>query len=123
MNRVFFFQTDTENVRPKVCFIHFSFVYTATEKFGILHLYLSVCLSLIELGCIFFFPKDLVVASAGEDKKISLWRKNGQIIGTIPVFGSESGENIEVNFPLVYFYDWINLGRFCLCRCLWLRGL
>eukprot|EP00261_Vitis_vinifera_P030829 XP_019072072.1 PREDICTED: protein NEDD1 isoform X3 [Vitis vinifera] len=40
---------------------------------------------------------NLVVASAGEDKKISLWRKNGQIIGTIPVFGSESGENIEIS--------------------------
>ncbi|XP_034675824.1 protein NEDD1-like isoform X5 [Vitis riparia] len=41
---------------------------------------------------------NLVVASAGEDKKISLWRKNGQIIGTIPVSGSESGDNIEVSW-------------------------
>jgi hypothetical protein len=39
---------------------------------------------------------DLVVASAGDDKKISLWRKNGQSMGTIPVFGTDSGDNIEV---------------------------
>lgn len=39
---------------------------------------------------------DLVVASAGEDKKISLWRKNGQRIGTIPVDGTDSGDSIEV---------------------------
>lgn len=39
---------------------------------------------------------DLVVASAGEDKKISLWRKNGQSMGTIPVAGTDSGDNIEV---------------------------
>lgn len=39
---------------------------------------------------------DLVVASAGDDKKISLWRKNGQSMGTIPVAGTDSGDNIEV---------------------------
>ena len=39
---------------------------------------------------------DLVVASAGDDKKISLWRKNGQSLGTIPVAGADSGDNIEV---------------------------
>lgn len=41
-------------------------------------------------------PADLVVASAGEDKKISLWRKNGESMGTIPVAGTDSGDNIEV---------------------------
>lgn len=41
---------------------------------------------------------DLVVASAGDDKKISLWRKNGQSLGTIPVAGSDIGDNIEVFF-------------------------
>ena len=41
---------------------------------------------------------DLVVASAGDDKKISLWRKNGQSMGTIPVAGTDSGDNIEVIF-------------------------
>ena len=38
---------------------------------------------------------DLVVVSAGEDKKISLWHKNGQSSGTIPVAGTDSGDNIE----------------------------
>lgn len=36
------------------------------------------------------------MASAGDDKKISLWRKNGQSMGTIPVAGADSGDNIEV---------------------------
>jgi protein NEDD1 len=40
----------------------------------------------------------LVVASAGDDKRISLWRKNGQSMGTIPVAGSDSVDNIEVTF-------------------------
>ncbi|XP_034888756.1 protein NEDD1-like isoform X5 [Populus alba] len=39
---------------------------------------------------------NLVVASAGEDKKISLWRKNGQNMGTIPVSGMDNGDNIEI---------------------------
>lgn len=39
---------------------------------------------------------DLVVASAGDDKKISLWRKSGQSMGTIPAVGTDSGDNIEV---------------------------
>lgn len=49
----------------------------------------------------FFFSADLVVASAGDDKKISLWRKNGQSMGTIPLAGFDSGDNIEVNLPLI----------------------
>lgn len=39
---------------------------------------------------------DLVVASAGEDKRISLWRKNGHSMGSIPVTGTDSGDSIEV---------------------------
>lgn len=39
---------------------------------------------------------DLVVASAGDDKKISLWRRNGQSMGTIPLAGNEGSDNIEV---------------------------
>lgn len=39
---------------------------------------------------------DLVVASAGDDKKISLWRKNGQSLGTVPLAGTDSADNIEV---------------------------
>ena len=37
------------------------------------------------------------MASAGDDKKISLWRKNGQSMGTIPIAGNDSGDNIEVS--------------------------
>lgn len=39
---------------------------------------------------------DLVVVSAGDDKKISLWHKNGQSLGTIPVAGTDSVDSIEV---------------------------
>lgn len=57
-------------------------------------------LSQIEFGFI-SLNEDLVVASAGEDKKISLWRINGQFMGTIPIAGSDTRDKIEVNFPLV----------------------
>jgi hypothetical protein len=57
---------------------------------------------------------DLVVASAGEDKKISLWRKNGQSMGTIPVSGTDSGDSIEV--ILVEIHCFISLER---KNCLW----
>ncbi|PNX95549.1 protein NEDD1-like [Trifolium pratense] len=40
---------------------------------------------------------NLVVASAGDDKRISLWRKNGQSMGTI-VAGTDSVDNIEFFF-------------------------
>ncbi|KAJ4840982.1 Protein nedd1, partial [Turnera subulata] len=46
---------------------------------------------------------NLVVASAGEDKKISLWRKNGQSMGTIPLAGTDSGDNIEESLLTVSF--------------------
>ncbi|KAF9622894.1 hypothetical protein IFM89_035127 [Coptis chinensis] len=36
------------------------------------------------------------MASAGDDKKISLWHKNGQSLGTVPIAGTESGDNINV---------------------------
>ena len=42
------------------------------------------------------------MASAGEDKKISLWRKNGQNMGTILVSGTDNGDNIEVILIEVY---------------------
>lgn len=55
--------------------------------------------SLDSTGVSFFsFFSDLVVASAGDDKKISLWRKNGQSMGTIPIAGNDSGDNIEVSW-------------------------
>lgn len=52
-------------------------------------------------GTDYLFLADLVVASAGDDKKISLWRKNGLSMGTIPLAGTDSGDNIEVNDPLL----------------------
>ncbi|RYR46292.1 hypothetical protein Ahy_A07g032027 [Arachis hypogaea] len=46
---------------------------------------------------------NLVVASAGDDKKISLWRKNGQSMGTIPISGTDSGDNIEESISAICF--------------------
>lgn len=46
---------------------------------------------------------NLVVASAGDDKKISLWRKNGQSMGTIPAAGTDSGDNIEESVFTINF--------------------
>lgn len=46
---------------------------------------------------------NLVVASAGEDKKISLWRKNGQSMGTVPISGTDSGDNIEESILAISF--------------------
>ncbi|KAL3521144.1 hypothetical protein ACH5RR_019293 [Cinchona calisaya] len=46
---------------------------------------------------------NLVVASAGDDKKISLWRKNGQSLGTIPVADTVSGDNIEESISTISF--------------------
>ncbi|GLT75473.1 hypothetical protein SLA2020_471960 [Shorea laevis] len=46
---------------------------------------------------------NLVVASAGEDKKISLWRKNGQSMGTVPVAGTDSGDGIEETMLAISF--------------------
>ncbi|XP_042439972.1 uncharacterized protein LOC122025253 isoform X4 [Zingiber officinale] len=39
--------------------------------------------------------RDLVVASAGDDKKISLWNKNGQSMGSFPSHGSDLADDIE----------------------------
>ncbi|KAJ9175785.1 hypothetical protein P3X46_014301 [Hevea brasiliensis] len=46
---------------------------------------------------------NLVVASVGEDKKISLWRKNGQSMGTVPVAGTDTGDNIEESIMAIAF--------------------
>ncbi|KAK7385727.1 hypothetical protein VNO78_31546 [Psophocarpus tetragonolobus] len=46
---------------------------------------------------------NLVVASAGDDKKISLWRKNGHSMGTIPVAGTDAGDNIEESILAISF--------------------
>ncbi|XP_058084877.1 protein NEDD1 isoform X1 [Magnolia sinica] len=46
---------------------------------------------------------NLVVASAGDDKKISLWRKNGQSMGTVPTSGSDVGDNIDESILAISF--------------------
>ncbi|CAM8992128.1 unnamed protein product [Rhodiola kirilowii] len=46
---------------------------------------------------------NLVVASAGDDKKISLWRNNGQSLGTIPTSGTHSGDGIEESIMAINF--------------------
>lgn len=79
---------------------------------------------------------NLVVASAGDDKKIALWRKNGQSMGTVPLSGSDVGDNIDESISAISFS---NKGSRYLCsggsgqvvriwdlqrkRCIkWLRG-
>ena len=38
-----------------------------------------------------------MVASAGEDCKISLWMKNGQTVGVVPQPRAEADDNIDVS--------------------------
>jgi hypothetical protein len=44
---------------------------------------------------------DLIVASAGDDKKISLWHKKGHNVGQLPTSSIDRGDDIEVS---VYYY-------------------
>ncbi|CAN4123337.1 unnamed protein product [Withania somnifera] len=46
---------------------------------------------------------NLVVASAGDDKKISLWRKNGQSLGITSMAGTDGGDNIEESISTINF--------------------
>ncbi|GKV28376.1 hypothetical protein SLEP1_g37444 [Rubroshorea leprosula] len=46
---------------------------------------------------------NLVVASAGDDKKISLWRKSGQSMGTVPVAGTDIVDGIEESILAISF--------------------
>ncbi|XP_010452509.1 PREDICTED: protein NEDD1 isoform X1 [Camelina sativa] len=46
---------------------------------------------------------NLVVASTGEDKKISLWRKTGQSLGTVPVTGKDGGDSAEECLSAISF--------------------
>ncbi|XXG45337.1 hypothetical protein AAC387_Pa02g0448 [Persea americana] len=79
---------------------------------------------------------NLVIASAGDDKRISLWRKNGQSMGTVPPLGTNAGDNIDESISAISFS---NKGSRYLCsggsgqivrvwdlqrkRCIkWLRG-
>ncbi|GAB4849216.1 hypothetical protein Ancab_004027 [Ancistrocladus abbreviatus] len=79
---------------------------------------------------------NLVVASAGDDKRVTLWRTNGKSMGTIPVSGTDIGDSIEED---IYSINFSNKGSRYLCsggsgqvvriwdlqrkRCIkWLRG-
>lgn len=46
---------------------------------------------------------NLVVASAGEDKKISLWMKNGQNLGAISHAASDTGDNVNESILAINF--------------------
>ncbi|XP_042425694.1 protein NEDD1-like [Zingiber officinale] len=46
---------------------------------------------------------DLVVASVGDDKKISLWNKNGQSMGSFPSHGSDLADDIEESINCISF--------------------
>ncbi|GAB2286909.1 Protein nedd1 [Dionaea muscipula] len=46
---------------------------------------------------------NLVVASAGDDKKINFWRVNGHSMGTLPVPAADGGDNIEEDVLCINF--------------------
>ncbi|KAG0617642.1 hypothetical protein M758_4G004200 [Ceratodon purpureus] len=48
-----------------------------------------------QVNCARWNHTNLVVASAGEDCKISLWMKNGQTLGVVPQPGGEADDNID----------------------------
>ncbi|GAA0187046.1 hypothetical protein LIER_34334 [Lithospermum erythrorhizon] len=52
------------------------------------------------VNCVKWNRTNLVVASAGDDKKISLWRKNGENLGTI---GTDAGDSIEECISTINF--------------------
>ena len=62
----------------------------------------------------FFDLSDLVLASAGEDGRVSLWRKNGQSLWMVPAKNAR-GETVEVhclklrNYLLFLFRSYVNL--------------
>lgn len=55
---------------------------------------------------------NLIVASAGEDKKISLWHKKGQIVGQLPTSTADRGDDIE---ECIYSISFSNKSSRYLC--------
>ncbi|KAJ6830884.1 protein NEDD1 [Iris pallida] len=55
------------------------------------------------INCVKWNHTNLVVASAGDDKKISLWHKNGQSMGTIPLSGNDVGDELEESIASISF--------------------
>ncbi|KAL5677165.1 hypothetical protein ACJX0J_013296, partial [Zea mays] len=56
----------------------------------------------------------LIVASAGDDKKISLWHKKGQNVGQLPTSTVDRGDDIE---ECIYSISFSNKGSRYLCSC------
>ena len=84
----------------------FFFFWFVSLNFILLYEYL-ICFIFLLWVC-----SDLVIASAGDDKKITLWQKNGQSMGTIPLTGSESGDNVEVIILFLLISFWFNFWNF-----------
>ncbi|KAL6863753.1 hypothetical protein ACP4OV_016656 [Aristida adscensionis] len=55
---------------------------------------------------------NLIVASAGDDKKISLWHKKGQSVGQLPTSTVDRGDDIE---ECIYSISFSNKGSRYLC--------
>jgi protein NEDD1 len=55
---------------------------------------------------------NLIVASAGDDKKISLWHKKGQNVGQLPTSTVDRGDDIE---ECIYSISFSNKGSRYLC--------
>ncbi|KAJ6798799.1 protein NEDD1 [Iris pallida] len=55
------------------------------------------------VNCVKWNHTNLVVASAGDDRKISLWHKNGQSMGTIPLSGNDVGDELEESIASISF--------------------
>ncbi|ONK62031.1 uncharacterized protein A4U43_C08F36080 [Asparagus officinalis] len=56
-----------------------------------------------QVNCVKWNHTNLVVASAGDDKKISLWRKNGESMGSVPFSGNENGDDLEESVVTISF--------------------
>ncbi|CAM6100478.1 unnamed protein product [Calypogeia fissa] len=56
-----------------------------------------------QVNCARWNHTNLVVASAGEDRKISMWMKNGQSVGVVPQPGAEADDTIDESILTICF--------------------
>lgn len=56
-----------------------------------------------QVNCAKWNHTNLVVASAGEDRKISLWMKNGQTVGAVPQSGNDLGDYVDESILAICF--------------------
>ncbi|KAG6546910.1 hypothetical protein Mapa_011526 [Marchantia paleacea] len=56
-----------------------------------------------QVNCAKWNHTNLVVASAGEDRKISMWMKNGQTVGVVPQPGAEADDAIDESILAICF--------------------